>query len=76
MEDGRIASDAPEEPLFESRSLLTEDLYGRFARAHLKLTGGGRAMILLCALLFAAGTFLLVLDLRYSEGGREVRARR
>lgn len=29
MEDGRIASDAPEEPLFESRSLLTEDLYGR-----------------------------------------------
>lgn len=73
MEDGRIASDVLEEPLFEARSLLTEDLYGRFARAHLKLTGGGRAMLLLCALLFAAGTFLLVLDLRYSEGRHEVR---
>ncbi len=61
------------EPRFAAEGVLTEELYTRFARAHLKLTGGGRAMILLCALLFAAGTFLLVLDFCFSEGGHEVR---
>lgn len=73
MDIDRVPADPTEEPRFAVEGVLTEELYTRFARAHLKLTGGGRVLLLLSGLLFAVGSFLLVLDLYYSEGGHEVR---
>ena len=73
MDIDRVPADPTEEPRFAVEGVLTEELYTRFARAHLKLTGGGRVLLLLSGLLFAVGSFLLVLDLCYSEGGHEVR---
>ncbi len=70
----RLAADASlKEPRIVAEGVLTEDLYGRFARAHLKLTGGGRALWILAGFLFAVGAFLLALDLCFSDGGSEVR---
>lgn len=62
-----------EEPRFAVRRGADRGTVHPVCRAHLKLTGGGRVLLLLSGLLFAVGSFLLVLDLCYSEGGHEVR---